>query len=357
MPRRPPVRPFNHRVYVCGVDGCTKTCSTRGGMKQHMQKRHLNRGIRPQPINPTEMEEAHQDYDFADGRDLPGPDEDNAGAGQCPRERKVSYHPLLDGMFVSVNTSHTSADHHCEGTPCDHAGHYLPPGSPPPPKPSPPPDDYSPYESRAAFQLAEFLYNREQMSAAKINELLAIMASICDKDPPFHSHKHMYDTIDATTHGDSPWKSFSVTYSGAIPDLPPPWMTAEYDVWYRDPKVVLEHQLANPNFKGEIDYAAKVVIDEGGHREVCDLMSGQWAFEQSVSYLFRIVGEVTDIEPAGLRTSLAKMPTHTVQCSCQWFLVVTRPRCRLQRVIRNTTLSTSRLGLYTTMSAGRTMML
>jgi len=154
-----------------------------------------------------------------------------------------------------------------------------------------------------AFQLAEFLYSREQMSAAKIDDLLAIMAAMYDKDLPFHSHKDMYDTIDATTHGDSPWQSFSVTYSGAMPDgEPPSWMTAEYDVWYRDPKVVLEHQLANPDFKGEIDYAAKVVVDEDGKREVCDLMSGQWAFEQSVSSSCLIAIQVVDTKFTALRT-------------------------------------------------------
>ena len=59
--------------------------------------------------------------------------------------------------------------------------------------------------------------------------------------------------------------------------------------------MVLEHQLANPNFKGEIDYAAKVVVDEDGHREVCDLMSGQWVFEQLVSSSFLIAIEVANI--------------------------------------------------------------
>ena len=144
------------------------------------------------------------------------------------------------------------------------------------------------------------------MSTTKINELLAIMASIYDNNLPFHSHKHMYDTIDATTHGDSPWQLISVTYSGAIPDNPPPWMTAEYDVWYRDPKVVLEHQLANPDFKGEVDYSTKVVIDEGGRQEVCDLMSGQWAFEQSISNLFQIVIQVSYIDPCRSQDIIVK---------------------------------------------------
>ena len=70
-----------------------------------------------------------------------------------------------------------------------------------------------------------------------------------------------------------------------MPDVPPSWMTAEYDVWFQDPKVVLEHQLANADFNGEINYTAKVVVDENGWHEVCDLMSGQWAFNQSVSLL------------------------------------------------------------------------
>ena len=99
-------------------------------------------------------------------------------------------------------------------------GHYLPPNSPPPPNPSPLPGNYGPYESRAAFELTEFLYSHKQMSATKINELLAIMASMYDNDPPFCSHRDMYDTIDATRHGDSPWQLFSVTYSGVMPDDP-----------------------------------------------------------------------------------------------------------------------------------------
>ncbi|KAI9569828.1 hypothetical protein HD554DRAFT_2037827 [Boletus coccyginus] len=34
-------------------------------------------------------------------------------------------------------------------------------------------------------------------------------------------------------------------------------------------------------FAGMIDYAAKVVMDKSGRRKVCDLMSGQWAWDQS----------------------------------------------------------------------------
>jgi len=73
------------------------------------------------------MHEAYQDYDFADGMDPPGLDEPIAGVGQCPRVQNTSYHPLLDGVYDSVNAPNTTAYHYHAGTPCDHAGHYLPP--------------------------------------------------------------------------------------------------------------------------------------------------------------------------------------------------------------------------------------
>lgn len=59
-------------------------------------------------------------------------------------------------------------------------------------------------------------------------------------------------------------------------------MLADYDVWYRSPLTILEQQLRNPDFNGDIDYVAKVVTDRNGQHEVCDLMSGQWAWNQSV---------------------------------------------------------------------------
>ena len=57
---------------------------------------------------------------------------------------------------------------------------------------------------------------------------------------------------------------------------------AEYDVWHCNPLVLFEHQLANPDFDSSIDYVPKVVTDEQGKHEVCDLMSGQWAWDQCV---------------------------------------------------------------------------
>lgn len=145
--------------------------------------------------------------------------------------------------------------------------------------------DWSPFWSHAEFELADFLYQEEQLSGGNISHLMSIITTLCgDKDPPFQTHKEMYDTIDAIKHGDASWQSLLVKYSGPLPEAPPAWMTSEYDVWCRNPLTLLEHQLGNLEFDGSIDYAPKVVTDIHDEREVCDLMSSQWAWDQCVSY-------------------------------------------------------------------------
>ncbi|KAI6008900.1 hypothetical protein F5J12DRAFT_905227 [Pisolithus orientalis] len=92
------------------------------------------------------------------------------------------------------------------------------------------------------------------MSAGKTDTLMDILATLYDhQDPPFASHDELYESIDAIPYGDCPWQSFSVKYSGPLPKDPLSWMLADYDV----------------------------VTDENGWHEVCDLMSGQWAWDQS----------------------------------------------------------------------------
>ena len=150
------------------------------------------------------------------------------------------------------------------GTPCDENGNDLPPGTPPLPPPLPPLDEdgewlpFYPYSSHQEFELAYFLFKQNQMPASQIDDLMQIWARIpsADEDPPFADHGDLYDTIDATTVSDAPWHSFSITYTGECPEGEvPPWMDAEYDVWYWDPHMVLQNQLANPDFRCEFDYA------------------------------------------------------------------------------------------------------
>lgn len=62
----------------------------------------------------------------------------------------------------------------------------------------------------------------------------------------------------------------------------PPWMLEEYEVWYRNPRVVLRNQLANPDFKDKIDYAPVREFDENGERRWKNVMSGNWAWNNAV---------------------------------------------------------------------------
>lgn len=136
------------------------------------------------------------------------------------------------------------------------------------------------------------------MPAKQIDDLMQIWASTlsADEDPPFADHGDLYDTIDATTIGDAPWHSFSITYTGERPEGEvPPWMDTEYDVWYRDPHVVLQNQLGNPDFKCEFDYAPYQRFNDKGQREWKDFMSANWAYKQVVSYylLHSSIGAMT----------------------------------------------------------------
>ncbi|KAJ6595383.1 hypothetical protein B0H10DRAFT_2179268 [Mycena sp. CBHHK59/15] len=158
----------------------------------------------------------------------------------------VEYHPILDG------------------TPCDKNGYDLPPDSLPLPWEEQAPDDYSPFNG-------QFLYRDEEMAGQRINRLSQLLAALYkDMDPPFADHKHLYSTIDAIQQGDVPWQSFSVTYTGPLPESGevPAWMTEKYE------------QLANPDFKNEMDWAPKRIF-KGGKCQYVDLFSGNWVWEQA----------------------------------------------------------------------------
>lgn len=176
------------------------------------------------------------------------------------------------------------------GTPCDIDGYDLPPGSAPPLATPREANDYFPFQSHAQFEVGEFLFVEEEMSAGKIDRLLLLLRALYPNDePPVNDHKELYAMIDAIEQGDVAWSSFSVSYNGELPDTSsgatvPPWMTQKFEVWFRDPLAVLENQIGNPDFKAQFDYAPKRVFRRG-KRRFRDLMSGNWAWKQAVSFL------------------------------------------------------------------------
>ncbi|KAH8979767.1 hypothetical protein EDB86DRAFT_3088545 [Lactarius hatsudake] len=173
-----------------------------------------------------------------------------------------------------------------DGRICDKNGNDIPPDTPPPPRNTDTgPDDWTPYENRLQFEVADFLFRRNQMSAGDINFLFNLWTAsltVHGDKPPFSDAKHMYKTIDSTPLGGVAWESFSLQYNGIQPgEIVLPWMQADYDVWFRDPHTLVNDLLSNPDFKSDFDYTPfQEYMTDGVHR-FQDLMSENWAWKQA----------------------------------------------------------------------------
>jgi len=172
---------------------------------------------------------------------------------------------------------------------CDENGNNLPPGAPPPPTDPKLDNNYFPYDSQGEFELADFLFRKEQMSGGKIDELMEIWVTLQqeryddDEPPPFANAQELYNMIDGTMLGDVPWQAFSVEYNGNTPPDAPKWMSDSYEVWFRDPLDVMESQIGNRDFgPNEMDYMPKKIVSMTGKRQYSDLMLGDWAWDQAV---------------------------------------------------------------------------
>jgi Plavaka transposase len=148
-------------------------------------------------------------------------------------------------------------------------------------------DDWFPFQSRTEFEFAELVYCKEKMSKANTNLFLELIAKWPEAASLFDSHDDMCGKIDATELGDAPWQKATLQYREDVParDVPE-WMTASYDLYYRDPHIVVKNILSNTTFKGGIDC---VPYQEFGHkdeRRYENLMSGDWAYRNAVRSLF-----------------------------------------------------------------------
>lgn len=157
-----------------------------------------------------------------------------------------------------------------------------------PPEPEPKSkDDYSPFSSRPQFELAEFLFTKDETSAAKVDELMKIWSAFnveLKTNAPFANHQDLHHHIDAVSIGHVPWESFTLSYQGEQPQdqTPPKWMTKSYEVFFRDPRSVVHNLLGNPDFKDGFDYTPFREFANGTERRWSDFMSGDWAWNQAV---------------------------------------------------------------------------
>ncbi|KAK7681443.1 hypothetical protein QCA50_015535 [Cerrena zonata] len=216
-------------------------------------------------------------------------------AGKTPHTPSNSLSPSPDVNVPNLTPPPTSAPAgirvsmtchpHLDGRPCDAEGNPLEMGTPPPPYTSAMPDDWTPYNSRLEFEMADFLFTKSQSSGREVNFLMDAFTAFgypFGAAPPFADCADMHRTIDSTPLGDAPWCSFTAQYTGLIPEgEAPSWMTAKYDVWCRDPRTVLRNMLANPDFKDEINYAPYREYDKKGERQYDNLMLGNWAWRHA----------------------------------------------------------------------------
>ena len=149
-------------------------------------------------------------------------------------------------------------------------------------------DDWSPFVSRAGFELAEFMFTDAELSQRKINKLLELWAATLiphNDSPPITNHRNLHQQVDAIKLGNVQWENTRLKYDGPLPNTirHPEWKTTEYDVWYRDPRQVIKNLLASPELEGHIDYAAYQEFN-GERRQYGNVMSGNWAWQQSVRF-------------------------------------------------------------------------
>ncbi|KAG1908527.1 uncharacterized protein F5891DRAFT_1180048 [Suillus fuscotomentosus] len=59
-------------------------------------------------------------------------------------------------------------------------------------------------------------------------------------------------------------------------------MDDEYDIWYRDPRLMAHNMLANPTYKNEIDYTLFREYDAANDTlQWKDFISRDWAWQQA----------------------------------------------------------------------------
>jgi Plavaka transposase len=94
---------------------------------------------------------------------------------------------------------------------------------------------------------------------------------------PWLSTKKMYETIDQIQAGPALFRSYYFQYNGPMLPTPPKWMTQTYKLYARDPQLVLQQQLATPEFADKFTPTPYRQFQSDGQRVFSNLMPGDWA--------------------------------------------------------------------------------
>ena len=153
-------------------------------------------------------------------------------------------------------------------------------------------DNWTPYRDRVQFEVTDFFYCCNQMSAGHINLITGLWAASLaphNNSPPFENAKDLCGTIDATPLSNIPWQSFTLSYNEPPPKIlepdgrVPPWTTTDYNIWFCNSHLLVQALIANPKFKGQFDFVP--YQENSADSEHCfeNFMSGDWAWKQAVS--------------------------------------------------------------------------
>ncbi|KAF6752471.1 hypothetical protein DFP72DRAFT_991074 [Ephemerocybe angulata] len=268
----------------CTVTGCHQTFASQQGRTKHVRSLHRSmdghiRAPIPRPlVNVPAEENMELGGGFEDGQGAQGAP---FGPEQTP-EPEVPDSPSTEERPKGV-TRHPHP--YLTGSIYDERGRPLPKGSAPPPLTNRKPDDWTPFEDSLQFCIADFLYRREEMSQENINTLLNLWGlSVMQHGAtfgPFDNYKHIFDTIDDIEQGDAPWMCMKVSINEELDETAQSWKKKEYELWFRDPDVVLSNMLSNPDFDGQFDYQPYVEVDENNKRRWSDYMSGNYSWRQA----------------------------------------------------------------------------
>ena len=330
------------QTFPCPVEGCRTRVRSRWGFTQHLRANHPGMDIQyplaenegnsvevpssdidqtssesppPSPNTFSQLEDEPDtgnharfsdwgpaDFDL-DGNTEPVPADLDPSEHDLKDEESVpaasiEFHPLINGMYINYVIL-TIFEQIIVGAPCDNNGNPLVVGSEAPITEMKDRTDWTPFNNRLEFETAEFLFKRCKMSAANIDILCTLWAASLDDfdaDPPFSGHCDLYRSIDTIPVGGVPWQSAAFVYDGPRPGPDtgsveiPKWMEKEYEIWFRDPRLLFKNMLTNRDFHGSFDYAPFRQYDDKGNRRYEHLMSGDWAWKQAVSTHLPFVG-------------------------------------------------------------------
>ncbi|KIM51509.1 hypothetical protein SCLCIDRAFT_33366 [Scleroderma citrinum Foug A] len=238
---------LNLKLYSCKQ--CKRLFRNRSGLTQHTHAKHPCFSPQPAPCIPDEqpgnwdrfstvpdMGDPWAEVPTREEMDDPMNDSSEDSDGSEDSDSSEDSDGGIPATFVGQDDTLFHNYHpSLTAQPCNSNGNFLPSGTQPEPCQVKPKDDWSPYGSQLEFELADFLYMHNQMSASHINTLLDLWAASLievSKPPLFSDHKQMYQTINNTELGNVKWQLFVVKYTGDQGADPAPWMNDHYDVWF-----------------------------------------------------------------------------------------------------------------------------